>query len=191
MAERYDEQVVNYFEFAFFAGLRPPNEMIALQWQDVEQDNVTVRRGKVLGKLKETKTYQVRTIELNERALEALARQRKHTFMKSDYVFLNPVTGDPWADGRAQSLNYYYPTLKALRIKARDPYQTRHTFATTMLMAEANPMWVSRQMGHKNMQMLLTVYAKWIAMADKSREVNKVNSTLFRTNSVQNKTGTV
>lgn len=183
MADRYDEQILNYFEFAFFTGLRPPNEMIALQWRDVEKSGCTVRRAKVLGKLKETKTYTVRKVEFNDRALTAITRQRKHTSMKSDYVFTNPVTGNAWADGRAQATLYYYPTLKALRIKEREPYQTRHSFATMMLMnAEANPMWVSQQMGHKNMQMLLNVYAKWIALADKSREVNKVNSAILGNN---------
>lgn len=194
MADNYDEQVFNYFEFAFFSGLRPPNEMVALQWPDIEQVQqgeqkgrllATVRRAKVLGQIKEIKTYQSRTVELNDRAAAALARQRKYTYMKSDTIFLNPVTGNPWNDGKAQSELYYHPTLKALKIKDRDPYQTRHTFATMMVMAGANPMWVAQQMGHKNMQMLLTVYAKWIALADKSAEVDKINGAISRTKFAQ------
>lgn len=178
MSKNYNEQIYNYFEFAFYTGLRSPNEIIALQWQDVEENLATIRRGKVLGKLKETKTYQTRTIELNDRAINALTRQKKHTFLKSEYVFLNPVTSLPWNDGKAQALNYYYPSLKALKIRSRDPYQTRHTFATTMLMHGLKPMWVSQQMGHKNMQMLLNVYSKWIAMADESMELNKANEAI-------------
>jgi len=43
-------------------------------------------------------------------------------------------------------------------------------------MAGANPMWVSKQMGHANMQMLLNVYAKWINGADKSQERDKIDA---------------
>jgi len=40
-------------------------------------------------------------------------------------------------------------------------------------------------MGHVNMKMLLEVYAKWIDLADKSKEIEKVNNLLFSTNFVQ------
>lgn len=52
-----------------------------------------------------------------------------------------------------------------------------------MLMAGANPMWVSKQMGHVNMKMLLEVYAKWIDEADKSKEIDKVDQALDMKNS--------
>ncbi|OYY48915.1 MAG: hypothetical protein B7Y48_08230 [Methylophilales bacterium 28-44-11] len=45
-------------------------------------------------------------------------------------------------------------------------------------MAGANPMWVARQMGHATMQMLLTVYSRWIDGADKSQEKNKIEARL-------------
>jgi integrase len=41
-------------------------------------------------------------------------------------------------------------------------------------MAGANPMWVSRQMGHRNMQMILNVYGFWNDGADKSKEAGKL-----------------
>ncbi|MEP7062875.1 MAG: hypothetical protein ABI881_10780, partial [Betaproteobacteria bacterium] len=68
-----------------------------------------------------------------------------------------------------------------LRIRYREPYQTRHTFASQALMAGANPMWVARQLGHKNMGMLLKAYGKWIDRADKSREVGKLNAAFAST----------
>ena len=42
-------------------------------------------------------------------------------------------------------------------------------------MAGANPMWVAKQLGHANMQMILTVYGKWIDGADKSNERGKID----------------
>jgi integrase len=43
-------------------------------------------------------------------------------------------------------------------------------------MAGANPMWVARQLGHVNMNMVLTVYSKWIDGADKSKERGKIDA---------------
>jgi integrase len=55
-----------------------------------------------------------------------------------------------------------------------------NTYATLNLMAGANPMWVAKQLGHANMPMVLTVYAKWIDGADKSNE--PMNSVPIRDN---------
>jgi len=67
------------------------------------------------------------------------------------------------------------PTLKAVGLRHRDCYQTRHTFATTALMAGVNPAYIARQLGHTNMGMLLKHYARWIDGADKGREATLVN----------------
>jgi integrase len=181
MAARYDEQVINYFEFAIFSGLRTA-EQIELYWGDVERDEITIRRSRVENTVKATKTYKTRQVALNDRAKAALKRQEKFTKMKGDHVFNNPVTGLPWNDQRSQSKNYWHPALKACHLRERDPYQTRHTYATMMLMMGANPMWVAKQMGHKNMKMLLEIYARWIDKADKSKEIEKVNNQLLSTN---------
>jgi len=37
-------------------------------------------------------------------------------------------------------------------------------------------MWVAKQLGHTTMQMVLTVYAKWIDGADKNSECGKIDS---------------
>lgn len=181
MQKRYHPQVANYFEFACFAGLRT-GELIELYWGDVESDFVTVRRSRVENKVKATKTYKPRQVALNARAKEALKRQEQHTKMKGDHVFNNPITNLPWNDHRSQSQLYWHPTLKTLGMRARDPYQTRHTYATMMLMMGANPMWVAKQMGHVNMKMLLEVYARWIEKADKSKEVERINNQILSTN---------
>lgn len=181
MRRKYDEQVANYFEYAFFSGIRTA-EQIELYWGDVEQDQVTIRRSRVVNRVKATKVYKTRQIASNDRAKAALKRQEKFTKMKGQHVFNNPITGLPWNDHRAQSQLYWHPTLKALGLRERDPYQTRHTYATMMLMMGANPMWVAKQMGHATMKMLLDIYARWIDKADKSREIQKVNEQLKSTN---------
>jgi hypothetical protein len=41
-------------------------------------------------------------------------------------------------------------------------------------------MWISRQMGHRNMQMLLSTYSKWIDGADRKVEVSKIEKFLYQ-----------
>jgi len=48
-------------------------------------------------------------------------------------------------------------------VRYRNPYQTRHTFASMMLSAGDSILWLAKQMGHKNTKMIIEVYAKWIA----------------------------
>jgi len=182
--KKYDEQILNYFEFAIFSGVRTC-EIIEVQWGDVEDDRVIIRRARVEGETKSTKTCQVRVIELNVRAKQALARQAKYTKLSSKHVFHNPVTNEPWNDQRSQNNIYWQPALLAVKLHSRKAYQTRHTFATLMLMSGANPMWVARQMGHASMKMLLEVYSRWIDQADKSREVDKFNLSLLVTEQSQ------
>jgi integrase len=140
MRTRYDEQVANYYDFAFHTGLRP-SEQIALRWPDIDwrHKRAKIERARVDWEEKDTKTSTVREIDLNDRELTALQRPKPHTFMRNQEgeVFHNPNTGKPWPDEQVQRRRYFNPTLTALGIRHRDAYQTRHTFATTLLMGES------------------------------------------------------
>jgi integrase len=184
-----DQQVYNYFTLAFFSGMRP-EELIALKWQDVDFHNQTIRveRARSAGEEKDTKTSSVRDVELNRMALNAIIGQKAHTFLANEYIFHVPGENRAWPDERTQRRRYWIPALKKLGIRHRRMYQTRHTYATLNLMAGANPMWVARQLGHASMQMLLSVYSKWIDQADKSREKSKLDSAFFSTNAPQKET---
>lgn len=179
---KYDAQIVNLFEFSFFTGMRP-SEVIALRWGDIDNTRrlARVKRARTFGEEHETKTFKVRDVELNQRAMDALTRQKTHTFLKDGYVFENPVTGEPYSEERPLRRAYWNPTLKAIGMRTRNFYQTRHTYATLNLMAGANPMWVAKQLGHSTMAMVLTVYSKWIDGADKSNERGKIDSMFKQT----------
>ena len=161
-------QIRNLFEFAFFSGLRT-SELIALRWEDVDlnRDIAFIRQAKVRKVIKTTKTEAgLRTIKLLPPAKNALVNQKEFKSISFSEIFLNPKTLAPWvSDGQIRK-TAWYPLLKLANVQQRNPYQTRHTFASLMLTAGEEPFWVSQQMGHKNLQMTLKRYARWIEDID-------------------------
>jgi integrase len=177
---RFGSQVGNYCGVGFFVGSRP-SEQIAFQWEDIDWRSKTLRisRARVLQEEKGTKTGQARDHELSGRALQYLEAQRSHTQLRSPSVFLDPATGKLYNDDKPFRERYWRPTLKGLKIRYREPYQMRHTYATVAIMAGANPVWVARQMGNSP-RVVFKHYARWIERMDRSRELAKVNEFLGR-----------
>jgi len=168
LAKHYDPRVLAYFQFAFFTGLRP-EELIALQWGDVDGRRSMVRVQRVRtfkGSERDgSKTHAERDVDLVPEALAALQIMRPWTSMQGDgaAIFQNPVTGKPWHDERSQRDHYWKPALKRLRIRSRRPYCTRHTFATVALMGGVNPAYIAAQLGHSTPKTTFDKYARWIA----------------------------
>jgi integrase len=165
MRKTYNPQVWNYFTFFFFTGLRP-SELVEIRWRDVDfvKGKVHVNRAKVAGTVQLTKTGAKWIIDLLPPALEALMRQKIHTFAKGPdaCVFENPVTLKPWSDDQRQRINYFAPTLHKLGIRGRDAYQCRHTFATMLLMAGIKAAYIATQLGHRTPAMVERRYARWV-----------------------------
>jgi integrase len=42
--------------------------------------------------------------------------------------------------------------------------QTRHSFATVALSCGESPLWIAKVMGHRNTEMVIKVYSKYIEM---------------------------
>ena len=173
----------NLFEFAFWTGLRT-SELIALEWRDVDwqQNLVRIRRASVRKRVKGTKTRSgERNVVLLPPALEALQRQRSLTKRLTGRVFRNPRTNKPWeTDGQIRK-TAWQPILKRTNVRYRSPYQTRHTYASTLLSVGENPTWIAQQMGHTDWAMIRKVYGRWIpevdtSAGDKIRAVLATNS---------------
>ena len=170
MRQRYDPRAAAYFAFAFYTGMRP-EEIIALQWGDVDWRTGVIRVARVRtfkGDVREgSKTGDGRDVDLMHPALDALQEMKRYTFMKNGDIFESPVTDKPWHDERSQRDTFWKPTLRRLGIRQRRAYCTRHTFATVALMGGVNAAYVAKQMGHSSTKMFFETYARWIDGADK------------------------
>lgn len=180
---RYPETIGNYFKFAFSTGMRT-SELIAILWGDIDWNTRTalVCRARVRHEAKVTKTHTTRYVDINPRAWAALVGQKAHSFMRgSNEPIFSDADGSPWQSERKLREDWFQPCLKALGIRQRPAYNTRHTYATINLMGGVNPAYIARQLGHANTAMLFKHYAKWIDGADKGAEAKK-SGALFGAN---------
>lgn len=159
-----NQQWENLFRFAINTGMRS-SELCAIRWSDIDFIGKTahVTVASVSGVTKGTKTRAgKRKIKLNDQAMAALANQKQFTFMKDVEIFEDPKTGEPWSGADAIRKKAWVPTLRKAGIRYRNPYQTRHTFATRHISQGANLFWLAGQMGHKGPEMLFRHYGSYL-----------------------------
>lgn len=157
------QQWRNLFCFALRTGLRS-SELCALRWIDIDftEQTAHIQKAKVVGVVKGTKTKSGnRIIDLDEVALSALRDQQDFT-RDCDFIFCDPKTKQPWASSDAIRKKAWVPTLAQAGVRYRNPYQTRHTFATMHISQGANLFWLSKQMGHKGPEMLFRHYGRFL-----------------------------
>jgi len=172
------EAIYNFVQLMFFTGLRT-SEGLALRWQNVDfrAKEMLILGGNVYDEETDTtKTSQARTVLLSAPAMEALARQKAHTFLKGEHVFHDPKTGEPWKYRTITDVRSFWKiTLKQLGIRYRRPYNMRHTYATLGLMSGAQPGFLAKQLGH-SLRVFFDVYAKWISSSNDQMEVAKLDA---------------
>ncbi|MGB1262494.1 MAG: tyrosine-type recombinase/integrase [Cognaticolwellia sp.] len=156
-------QVHNFFNFAFWTGLRT-SELIGLRKCDVDLKRkvIFVRKAVVEGQEQGTKTKSgCRTHEMHELAFLALSAQMKVTPDNQERVFINPKTNKPWSNDKV-TYRLWGQALKKSKVKYRTQYNTRHTYASTMLTEDRPIAWLARQLGHSDIRETLKTYARWI-----------------------------
>ena len=164
--EEVPGQGKHLLRFAFWTGLRT-SELIALVWDDIDWVKNEMRISRALTQASKepesTKTTSgTRTVKLLPDALFALEEQKRFTFIAGEQVFHNPRTDKPWVGDQAIRRTLWIPTLKKSGVRYRNPYQTRHTYASMMLSAGEPLPWLSNQMGHSNVLTTAKIYAKFI-----------------------------
>ncbi|WP_194091077.1 site-specific integrase [Vibrio hibernica] len=156
------EEFKNYYIVRFFTGLRS-SEIDGLTWKqvDLEAKRLTVSQSLVRGVVGSLKTdSSFRTIDLPTRVVDALKKQKQNRVSKQPFVFTNQK-GLP-LNYQVVSRSVWYPMLERAGLKPRNPYQTRHTYATLLLAAGESPEWIANQMGHTTTTMLFRVYSRYV-----------------------------
>jgi len=160
-----------FFQFAFGTGMRT-GEMIALKWRHVDLakgvitvvDNIVTGEGGAVEK--GTKTDSSRVIPILPSARAALEAMRPITgSSRVGYVFTNPNTGKRWGGDRVV-LAHWSRALASTSVRYRNPYQTRHTFASMLLMAGEPELTVAKLLGHATVEMIRRHYGKYIKQPD-------------------------
>lgn len=151
-----------YYITRFFTGMRT-GEIDGLMWDNVDLINKTLTVAQSLSKgevstLKTEGSYRV--IHLIDQVVDALKEHRKTAYIKDKFVFTN---------SKRKPLNYqvvsrsvWYPTLAKAKLRPRNPYQTRHSYATLLLASGESPEWIANQMGHTTTTMLFRVYSRYV-----------------------------
>lgn len=173
-----NKQWENLFRFAIHTGMRS-SELCALRWKDIDfiQKTAHVQSASVAGITKGTKTKAgTRKVELTDEAMLSLTSQKSFSFMKGATVFEDPKTGKAWANADAIRKKAWVPTLRKAGIRYRNPYQTRHTFATRLISQGVNLFWLATQMGHKGPEMLFRHYGRYLKVYDNNTSNNVLNS---------------
>lgn len=156
------EDYRNYYLVRFFTGMRT-SEIDGLTWESVDFDRreIVINQALVKGKIVPPKTQEsYRAIQMSPWVYDALKEQHKVTYKRSKYVFCSH-TGEP-LDYNNVNKRVWHPTLKALGLKKRNAYQTRHTAATLWLAAGESPEWIAYQMGHSTTKMLFNTYSRYV-----------------------------
>ena len=95
----------------------------------------------------------------------SLSDQKQYTYKAHQHIFHNPTTNKAWSSPKVYR-EAWIRILSKTDLKYRYPYQTRHTFATMMLGAGENLLWVSNAMGHESTKETLDTYSRWIIDSD-------------------------
>lgn len=151
-------------QFWFHTGLRP-GELQALEWRHIDWERRVARieLNQVVGVIKAPKTAAgIRDMELNAEAVAALTAQKAISLMRGARVWLNPSSLQPWETDAQVRKTLWMPLMKRSKVPYRNPYQVRHTYASTLLTAGQNPWYVAQQLGHEDVEMVFRTYGKFI-----------------------------
>ncbi|GAA9190833.1 hypothetical protein BTM359_11240 [Helicobacter pylori] len=155
-----------FLVMAFFTGLRT-GEQLALLWSDIDFTNKKINIDKslnLLGAITSPKNKpSIREVDLLEPVEKILKELKANEPDHKKMIFLN-------IPKRTQEFQKAFNALlKALNLKNRKLYTTRHTFASLMLSQGEEAMWVSKTLGHKDLNTTYKTYSHYIPKQDRER----------------------
>lgn len=151
---------------AFFSGLRS-GELLALRWENIDfftgkiYVKSTINRfGITLPKTKSS-LREVDLLPVVAKELGNFARAKFGTNEPKGFLFVD-FANKPFINTAGEFGELWRSTLSYAGLSLRRFYNTRHTFASVMISKGENIMWVSKMLGHKNANITLNTYARFI-----------------------------
>ncbi|MCQ2685784.1 site-specific integrase [Helicobacter pylori] len=155
-----------FLTVAFFTGMRT-GEQLALTWEDINFDEKKIVINKSLNELGSITTPKnkpsAREVDLLEPVEKILKELQASEPESKKFVFISMPKRTTMFQRAFKSL------LKALKLKDRKLYTTRHTFASLMLSQGEEAMWVSKTLGHKDLNTTYKTYSHYIPKQEKER----------------------
>jgi integrase len=158
-------------------GLRM-GEALGLRWSDIDLDAKTLRVNRQLQRIRdggglvfsEPKNASRRTVDLPQRAVEALRSHRKRQMEEQLRA------GSKWQDnglvfatGKGTPLDaqnvvnrHFKPLLRRAGLPDIRWHDLRHTCATLLLSRGTHPTYVQKLLGHASVQLTLDRYSHWM-----------------------------
>lgn len=161
-------------------GLRM-GEALGLKWGDVDLEAGTMRVNRQLQRMRrdgeqsgtltfsEPKNASRRTVDLPQRAIEALRTHRKgqteeilgaSEYEDSGLVFAS-VKGTP-LEGTNIVNRFFKPLLRRSGLRAVRWHDLRHTYSTLLLSQGVHPKYVQQSLGHASIRLTLDRYSHWM-----------------------------
>ncbi|RKV31672.1 site-specific integrase [Helicobacter pylori] len=161
-----DLRLKAFLTTAFFTGLRT-GEQLALLWSDIDFENKKININKSLnlsGVITSPKNKpSIREVDLLEPVEKILKELKASEPTNKKMIFLS-------IPKRTQYFQLMFKKLlEALNLKDRKLYTTRHTFASLMLSQGEESMWVSKTLGHKDLNTTYKTYSHYIPQQEKKR----------------------
>ncbi|EJC16842.1 tyrosine-type recombinase/integrase [Helicobacter pylori] len=155
-----------FLMIAFFTGMRT-GEQLALLWEDIDFNEKKIVINKSLNELGQITTPKnkpsIREVDLLEPVGKILKELQASEPANKKFVFISMPKRSTMFQRAFRSL------LRALNLKDRKLYTTRHTFASLMLSQGEEAMWVSKTLGHKDLNTTYKTYSHYIPKQEKER----------------------
>ena len=163
------------FLTAFRTGMRP-GEVRALRWSDVDftRREILVERAFSDTTLSSTKTGETRRVDMSNELVATLAHlhtlREKQALARGwgevpELIFVNNAGH---AHHHTKLRAQFDRTMRRAGLSGHVPYDTRHTFITTLLSRGVPINYIAAQAGHRDPTTTLKFYTHWLPRQDKS-----------------------
>ncbi|MFP6137122.1 tyrosine-type recombinase/integrase [Helicobacter pylori] len=155
-----------FLAVAFLTGMRT-GEQLALMWEDIDFNEKTITINKSLNELGQITTPKnkpsIREVDLLKPVAKILKELKESEPANKKFVFISMPKRSTMFQRAFRSL------LRVVNLKERKLYTTRHTFASLMLSQGEEAMWVSKTLGHKDLNTTYRTYSHYIPQQKKER----------------------